>query len=250
MNAVLSVVLVTLGCAGMSCIAYYKKLLDAPGAVIGFFIGFIIGVFGDISWLIMLLVFLASSFAATKYKYALKKKMGVAESEKGRRTMYSVLANGYIPTLIAFLSYQNPYIPYFEKKIAGIMFLTALCVAASDTLASEIGVLSNRVYLITNFKRVERGTNGGISFLGSVVALATSLYAAVCGWMIISLISDTLPSNSAYIILTFLLGFLGCNIDSVLGATVEDKTFMNKDRVNLVSIAISSLIAYAIMSIG
>ncbi len=55
-------------------------------------------------------------------------------------------------------------------------FIVCIASANSDTWASEIGSLSkkNPIYIRT-FKRIERGTSGAISLLGSIAALSGSL---------------------------------------------------------------------------
>jgi uncharacterized protein (TIGR00297 family) len=226
-------------CIVLALLAYGLRALDWIGSLTALIIGLIVGVLGDLTWLLVLVIFLFVSFAATKYKHSFKSSIGESEGKKGERRWNNVVANGTIPALIAVLS--SFVLP---KEIGGVLFITAISAATSDTLASEIGIMSDRVYLITNMKKVERGTNGGVSFLGTNAAFFGALLMSLTGWMILSA-SSFLPGRTL-ILIPVLIGFLGCQIDSVLGATLEEK-ILTKDTVNLVSISVSVLIAWVIL---
>jgi uncharacterized protein (TIGR00297 family) len=238
-------------CLALSSLAYYKQILTKGGTVAAFVTGMIIGIAGDVMWLFLLLFFLLSSFAATKYRFALKEAMGVQEGKKGERGAMNVLANGFAPMAIALLSTFNS--GYMPVTWAGLAFLSALAVAGADTLASEIGVLSDRARLITTFKRVKAGTDGGISILGEVCALGASLYTALFGWLTLYFLSSrigltvTLPPESLLLLIPAAVGFIGCQIDSVLGATVERRGWIHKRGVNLVATSAGALIAYLLL---
>jgi uncharacterized protein (TIGR00297 family) len=244
-------------CLLLCLLAYKERVLDKMGTLLAFIIGAIIGIFGGILWLILLLFFLITSFIATRYKYSLKKERGVQEGKSGERHFKNVLANGFIPTFIALISYEEFH--FIENKwMAEVAFITAISVAASDTVASELGVFSDKVVLITNpRKHVKPGTSGGISFLGQFWALLGAAYTAVFAWIVLFFIpftffpsSDSLhhftsPSNSyALIIIPLIMGFVGCQIDSVLGATLENKGWLTNDGVNLASTSLGGLMAW------
>ncbi|TLZ91428.1 MAG: DUF92 domain-containing protein, partial [Methanobacteriota archaeon] len=142
----------------LSALAYYRNVLTWDGSLAAFVVGMVIGIFGDVTWLFLLLFFLLSSFLATRYRFALKEAMGVQEGIRGERRSTNVLANGVALMAVAVLSLVQP--PGFPRVISGVVFLSALSVAGSDTLASEIGVLSRHTYLITNGKPVPPGTDG------------------------------------------------------------------------------------------
>ena len=127
------------------------------------------------------------------------------------------------------------------------MFITAIAAAASDTLASEIGVFAENTYMITSGKKVKPGINGGISGLGTGAALFAAFYAAFLGWVLFKIWSSPLPDNPYYILIPLLLGFLGCHIDSILGATLENRGHLTGSRVNLLSIFVASFLAYILM---
>ncbi|PIV67769.1 MAG: hypothetical protein COS08_08475 [Euryarchaeota archaeon CG01_land_8_20_14_3_00_38_12] len=227
-------------CIVLALLAYGLRALDWIGSLTALIIGLIVGVFGGLPWLIVLVIFLFVSFAATKYKYNFKSSIGETDGKKGERRWNNVIANGTIPALIAVLSsFALP------KQLAGVLFITAISAAMSDTLASEIGIISDRVYLITNMKKVERGTNGGVSVLGTNAAFFGALFIPIVGWILLSEFSF-LPDSNSLILIPILIGFLGCQIDSVLGATLEGK-ILTKDTVNLVSISVSVLIAWVIL---
>jgi uncharacterized membrane protein len=68
--------------------------------------------------------------------------------------------------------------------------------------------------LITTGKRVPRGTSGGISLLGSLIALIAALGIATLAWLL------GMP-NITVIPLITLCGLAGSFVDSALGATVQ-----------------------------
>jgi uncharacterized protein (TIGR00297 family) len=247
-----SSVLVSTGLTGvLSALAYRRDVLTWDGSLAAFVVGMIIGIFGDVTWLFLLLFFLLSSFLATRYRFALKEALGVQEGVRGERKSTNVLANGIAPMAVATISLVMP--PSFPKLISGIIFLSALSVAGADTLASEIGVLSRRTVLITNFQKVPPGTDGGVSALGQLCAFGAALYTSVVGWFLLSYIArtygltPTMPAAPAYLLIPMAIGFLGCQVDSVLGATLERRGLMSKKTVNLVSTTSGTILAYLIL---
>src|SRR2546425_3680775 len=131
-----------LPCLVLSGLAYLRKVLTADGTIAAFGVGFFIGVFGGVTWLLLLLFFLLSSFAATRYRFALKEAMGVQEGARGERRASNVLANGLAPAFMAVLGFPSLGGAILDKELSGLLFVSALAVAGADTLASEIGVLS------------------------------------------------------------------------------------------------------------
>lgn len=224
-------------CLLLAVLTYLLKALDIVGSFAALTLGLVVGVFGGLRWLMVLLLFLTISFTATKYRYNFKKNIAQQEGKKGERGWNNVIANGLIPALIVLLSL------FFSKGVAALIFISSISVATSDTLASEIGLLSEKVYMITNLKRVERGVNGGVSWLGTTFAFSGALLTSLIGWV---LLSPVLPENIFLILIPISVGFLGCQIDSLLGATLEGK-ILTKHSVNLVSIGAGALISWVII---
>ena len=249
-------------CVILCVLAYWEKVLDLWGTILAFFIGAIIGIFGGILWLVLLLFFLITSFLATRYKYTIKTERGVQEGKKGERHFKNVLANGFVPAFIALISYEDFH--FIEHKwMAEVAFISAIAVAAADTVASELGVISDKTYLITNpKKRVKPGTSGGISLLGEFWAILASTYTAVFAWVVLFFIPFTFfsttdgflnfptPSNSyALVVIPLIIGFVGCQIDSVLGATLEYKGWLTNEGVNIAATSLGGLLAWMMIPI-
>lgn len=221
------------------------------GAATAFLIGVFLGVMGGLLWILLLLVFLASAFMATRYKFGYKRSKGVQEGKKGERGAINVLANGIVPVIISM--FHSPPrgsnllgLGYLEHELAVFLFVTSVACAASDTLASEMGMLSDRVYLITTGKKVEPGTDGGISLYGEVWAFFGAIYTFLVAYPVFSLISGI--SLPAWWILTgVLMGFVSCQIDSMLGATLEQKGLIGKSSVNVIAISTAVVVTVVII---
>jgi uncharacterized protein (TIGR00297 family) len=241
---------VTIFCLIMAGASYYRKIFDLSGSLSAFVVGMVIGLCGSVLWLVLLLVFLVSSFGATKYRFEWKRSEGFQEGVKGERTWRNIVANGGIPTAIALASFfgealadggagANP----FPKDVASFLFVSAIAVAASDTAASEIGIIDPRVYMITTFKRTKRGVDGGVSLTGMLVAFVAAAYTSAVAYVVFAACDTTLLAGPRTLLIPLLCGFFGCQIDSVIGATWERKGKIGKLGNNFVSIAIGTLLA-------
>ena len=235
----LEIALTVAMCSILAALAYWRNLLTAEGSAGAFAMGLVIGILGGLEWVIVLLIFMLSSFAATRYRFEAKRAMGQQEGNRGERGLSNVVANGLV-ACIAAASH-----PWLGDK-AAILFLAAVAAAASDTLASELGVLYPKAYLITNGKRVAPGTNGGVSLGGSVWALVAAAYTALVGCLVFSWTGELEMTLLAVAIPT-LAGFAGCQIDSVFGATLETRGFLSKLTNNLASIALATALAAAVV---
>jgi uncharacterized protein (TIGR00297 family) len=238
-------------CILLGVFAYWRGILDTSGAAASFVIGLIIAIFTNIYWLITLICFLIVTYAATRLQFNYKVAKGVAQGKAGERSAINVLSNGSIPAFIAVLSFHLGY------PIAGLLFICSISVAASDSFANEIGVLSNKTYLITDLsKRVRPGTDGGVSRLGQSAAILGAFIPSLIGWILISEFNNNIipvtelsqmPMTLPMLIIPIVIGFLGCQIDSVLGATFQQENLISNDNVNFLSILFSVLITMIIV---
>ncbi|HYS99387.1 MAG TPA: DUF92 domain-containing protein [Thermoplasmata archaeon] len=251
LDFVSSVLISTILTGVLSALAYWKDILTWDGSVAAFVVGMVIGIFGDVTWLFLLLFFLLSSFVATRYRFALKEALGVQEGARGERRAANVLANGMAPMVVAAISLVMP--AGFPKIVSGVIFLSALSVAGADTLASEIGVLSHHTHLITNGKPVPAGTDGGVSTLGQLCAIGAAFYTSAVGYLVLSVLAQTyglqpsMPMSPAYLLIPAAVGFLGCQLDSVIGATLERGGLVNKKMNNFISTSAGAILAYALL---
>ncbi|MEF8834635.1 MAG: DUF92 domain-containing protein [Candidatus Thermoplasmatota archaeon] len=235
-------------CSALGFITYLKGLLNADGSLTAFFIGLFIALQGGLALITILVVFLASAFIATRYKFTYKKERGMQEGFKGERGWTNVLANGIVPVIVLLLYNSGDLISFgfLNSKFAIPLFVLAIAAAASDTLASEIGMASKKVYLITNFKRVKPGTDGGISAYGELWAMIGSVYTFLIAQFIFYFTDMTIFSPRILLFGSF-IGFLSCQIDSLLGASLERKGILTKSLVNLLAISISVTIFGGVM---
>jgi uncharacterized protein (TIGR00297 family) len=179
-----------------------------------------------------LVALFALTWVSTRFGRHKKQELGIAERGEGRNA-WQVLANLAIPALgsAAFGMTGN--------RVWLVATAAALAEAATDTVASEIGQTRGQpAVLITTWRRVPAGTDGGISISGTVAGtIAGLLIAAVAVW------GGMISGSQLWIPLT--TGFAGMLVDSALGATVQRRGFLNNEAVNFVSTLAAAALAYA-----
>ena len=223
------------------------RVLDSAGVTAAIFVGLLVGLLGHWTWLLTLLAFLVFSHLATKWKFEEKKARNMSESDDGHRGWVNVFANGGIPALVAMGAFLT------ENWEYGLwMFGAAVSVAAADTFASEFGCLDDNVRMITTFKKCEPGINGGYSKTGQIAALIGAVIIGLMtfgAWYATNLdnaVSDGLLLTCAVIV----IGWIGCQIDSLLGAWFENRGYLTKGGVNALAITSGMLIMFAWLSLS
>jgi uncharacterized protein (TIGR00297 family) len=228
---------------GFALIAFGARVLDAWGSLLAFGLAILIVQAVGFVWLFLLIVFVAVGFLVTKLFWARKEALGVAEGKTGTRGWRNVAANGGVPAIIASMTWLGA-----RQEDVALGFIAAIATASADTFASELGVLSSRVYLITKpWVRVPAGTNGGVSNWGHGVALLGAAVASAAGMFLLDV-----PVERAWIPVA--AGWIGCQFDSVLGALFEEERgraygFLSKADVNFIAIALAAFGVLLVVSV-
>lgn len=216
-------------------LAYYAKIADISASLSATLIGVLIIAFSNIYWFVLLLTFFILGGMFTKYKYKLKESLGIAESKGGVRTYENVFSNSTAALMLAIAYGIYPQ----HGELIIFAYLGTVATAAGDTLASEIGTTSNqRPRMITNFKPVRTGIDGGVTLLGELSSIAGSAVIAV-----LAVIFGMVDNVTAALTITIAGGFLGTNIDSLLGATLQSRGLLSNSGVNFVATFAGAIIS-------
>lgn len=188
---------------------------------------------GYVGFVMMTLFFLLGTLA-TGHKMNVKKQIGIAEENKGRRTASQVLANAGVQGLLGLLMVVDVQ----HQPLYLLMIAAGFSSATADTLSSELGsVYGTRFYNIINFKKDLRGLNGVVSLEGTLAGFA--------GSCIIALLYAIAAGFAKGFIIVIIAGTAGNLFDSVLGATLERKGLLKNDGVNLLNTAFAAVVAWA-----
>lgn len=222
--------------AAFALLALALKMVNRSGAAAGFLLGVAVYLgYGYKSFLILLSFFVLGSIA-TRLGYATKAARGVAERRRGARSWREALANSLAGAFFAILIITTHHEAAFL-----VALVAAFAEAAGDTVSSEIGQwLSQRAYLITTFKPVPAGENGGISLGGTVAGVAASALVVGLGFSL----GLSGKGGAAIALGTAIAGNL---FDSALGATIERRGLVTNGIVNFAGTSFAGGLALALM---
>jgi uncharacterized protein (TIGR00297 family) len=203
----------------VSYLAYRARSLDKSGALAATVVGTIVFGVGGWQWAILLLAFFITSSGLSRLFR--KRKQGLDEkfSKGHERDAGQVFGNGGLATAFVLVHALYP-----ESGLGWVGFAASLAAVNADTWATELGVL-NPVppRLITDLrKRVEKGTSGGVSLLGTLASLTGSALIAAPA----ALFTD----HWSLLPLITLAGLAGSLFDSLLGATVQAMYYCPTDK--------------------
>ncbi len=251
------VVMWALGLSGLLGLAAWKLRTATPiaaltGAVITASVMFSTFVFPYHPWrtgLVPVLVLLVLTSMATRFGRRKKERLGMAEKRYGRGAA-QVAANLGMAALVMEPAAQSGLINmhWFSRATLGptLFFavgLAALAEAAADTVSSEIGqVLGGQPRMITTLRRVEPGTDGGVTLAGTLAGVIAAGIVAAAG-------SIALHGDAALLAISWTGGVFGLFFDSLLGATLERAEWLNNDGVNFLSTASAAGFALAILAL-
>jgi uncharacterized protein (TIGR00297 family) len=210
--------------------ARWLKAVTLSGAIAGGVLAFLLFLAGPGPFAALVAVFLLT-WISTRIGYPKKRQMGTAEA-RGGRSASQVIANIGVATAAAIIGLLTRHAqPWLFVSAA------AFAEAVADTTSSEVGqAVSDSAYLITDFRPVPMGTNGGISAAGTLAGIVAAIAVAVVAWVGGAIaLHWLLPVTAA--------GVLGMFVDSVLGATLERRGLLNNDGVNLLGTITASLFA-------
>ncbi|MBW4527773.1 MAG: TIGR00297 family protein [Phormidium tanganyikae FI6-MK23] len=220
-----------------------KKLLTPGGLANAWILGVIVwGCLGWQGYLLVMFYFLVGS-GVTFIGKAQKEELGIAEARSGARGAGNVWGSALVGAICAALVFilVNQQIAIELIPLLQLGFVASFCTKLSDTCGTEIGkAYGQRTFLITTLKPVPRGTEGAVSLEGTIAGIVGSIAIAIVGWLL-GLIS---PIG---IVICAIAAFVATTIESLIGATIEDKVpFLTHDVVNIVNTLIGAIVAIAI----
>jgi len=225
--------------------AVYARALTPPGGLVAAVFGIAIVVLAGFPYLALLILFLAASTLATRYRFAAKQARQVQEGVHGERGVSNVVAHILIPTGLAISGGISP--PLLSGPTLAVLYTAALAFGASDTFGSEFGVLAGRARSILTLRPVPSGTNGGVSGRGEAWAFVGAVTTALVGLGLFVLFAAPRPTPLLLVAVAATAGFLGCQVDSVLGETLENRGYLTKGSTNFLGMLSAVAIAGAVL---
>jgi uncharacterized protein (TIGR00297 family) len=217
--------IVTLLFAGL---ARWVRGVSRSGAIAGAVVCFLLYLSVGPGAIAALVSVFALTWISTRLGYQQKRRLGTAEKRDGRTAM-QVLANLAVATSCAGLSTVRPGSAVFLVAASA-----ALSEAAADTISSEVGqARSAKVRLITTWKQVAPGTDGGVSWAGTLAGIAAAIVVSL-----VCVLAGLAPLK--WLGISVAAAVAGMTADSYLGALLERRKLLRNDAVNFLGTLIAA----------
>jgi len=201
------------------------------------------------SALVPVLAVAVLAFISTRLGREQKERLGTAEKRHGRYAS-QVAANLGLAAIVSSAFVQSVFVDsrWFAPAAASPMLifaigLAALAEAAADTVSSELGqVFGPHPRMITTLRQVESGTDGAISLIGTLAGVVAAAIVAAAG-------TFALRGGRTMFAISCAGAVFGLLFDSLLGATLEQRGWLNNDAVNFLSTAGAAGFALALLAV-
>jgi uncharacterized protein (TIGR00297 family) len=211
--------------SSIAVLAYKHGSLSFSGGVGATIVGTLIFAMGGLTWAVLLIAFFVTSSALSHYHARAKEPLAEKFQKGHRRDLGQVLANGGLGALLALAYAFSP------QPIVFAAFVGAMATVNADTWATELGVLSKAApRLITSGRVVAVGTSGGVTWLGTLVALSGAFLIGVLAWIFASFTDYASHITPTLVFIAAVAGLLGSLFDSLLGATVQAIYYCDFDQ--------------------
>lgn len=213
---------------------YLTKKADLSGIIAGGFLAAIIFSFTGWQGLFYFVTFFLIGSLASKWRYKTKEKVGNAQENKGKRSAVHAFSNAGPAALFSLLTAVNGW-----GFAANVAVASAFAAALSDTLSSEIGTAAGKKHWnLLTFKPDSRGVDGAISIIGSA--------AGVAGSLVIAIVFYAFNTDLFGFMVVAIAGIFGNFTDSVLGASLQRKGWLNNHQVNLLTTFLAGALGFLI----
>lgn len=212
-----------------------KKLLTPAGLINAWLLGVIIwATLGWQGYVVIVFYFVVGS-GVTRVGLAEKEAEGIAEKRSGARGPENVWGSALTGTICAL---GTLLVDESAQDLLLLGYVASLSTKLADTCASEIGkAYGKSTFLITTLQPVARGTEGAVSLEGTIAGVIASVALAMVGWGI-GLIS---PLGILWAVIA---AFVATNLESVIGATLQNKfAWLTNEVVNVINTIIGALVA-------
>ena len=234
--------------AALAVAAVATGALTRSAGAIAFGFGALIVALGGFPYLALLILFVVASVLATRFRFDEKRRRNVHEGTHGERGVSNVLAHILLPTGLVLLAALVPRA--LPGTALAVLYTAALAFGASDTFASEFGVLAGRARSILTLRPVEPGTNGGVSVIGELWAVVGALTTGVVALALFAVFLGPRLPVGAFLIVAPFAGFAGCQVDSVLGETLENRRMLTKGSTNFLGMLAAVLAGAGLLALS
>lgn len=185
----------------------------------------------------------------TRVGSARKEALGIAEKRGGARGPENLWGAAGVAAICAFfvalartLQTQHPQLVAVSllrgcEQCFRMAYCGAIAAKYADTTSSEIGkAYGSRTYLMTTFRRVDKGTEGGVSVEGTVAGIVAATGAALLSRQL-----GIIPGELIYLVGVTLAGAIANCVESIIGAEFQNRWHLSNEQVNFVNTLVGAV---------